>query len=372
MKPPFKIPVVVAFLRPFRIVLGNGDQWACSLHEINNGTYDYAKLCKEVAAIDVGILPYSMIVCLDGTLVLPALPAFKSRELIAEKFNEILGYLLFGGVFAERVEPIDICRGELIGETSYVRAFVTQSSSSSLLAGELRSGEASQTTAIALYSPPVLRVEDLVKAYDLGKSRMAVIPHLSPQFLIQGASSMMRRSWSEALAAFWISVEQIVTFIWTRTVVESAKQTAEAIPKRIDMLEDDRTFTTGVKVEVLFQKSIIDVATLSACSIARRARNRLSHAGSHASRSEAVASFEAATRLLAIASAKPSDSYLEVMDAYIDKHATDHPRPASIPVKDTDVWRPIKALPGEPDWGTKPFDTIANKLVPVEELQDNS
>ncbi len=80
MKLKEAVPIVTANFQPLRFVLRNeGDAWEPTLDQINSCNYDYVKLHRISTYLDVGIAPYSMGVCFDGTLVLPAIPQYKEK-----------------------------------------------------------------------------------------------------------------------------------------------------------------------------------------------------------------------------------------------------------------------------------------------------
>ena len=93
------VPVITANFNPLRFVLhGESEAWRPSLEQINGRDYDYVKLHRMSTYFDVGIAPYSLGICFDGTLVLPAIPKFQERSNALAQFNETLAELLLGGV----------------------------------------------------------------------------------------------------------------------------------------------------------------------------------------------------------------------------------------------------------------------------------
>src|SRR5712692_1190973 len=115
------VPIVTANFQPLRFVVRDEtDQWAPTLEQINVRDYDYVKLHRMSTYFDVGIAPYSLGVCFDGTLVLPALPQYRDRTSALAAFNQTLTELLIGGIYCEAVTPDDIGYGSL-SLTAYAR-----------------------------------------------------------------------------------------------------------------------------------------------------------------------------------------------------------------------------------------------------------
>ena len=59
-----------------------------------------------------------------------------------------------------------------------------------------------------------------------------------------------RRDWNSGLSNLWIVIEQIVSHIWDQEIIEQAV-IAGAPKSRRDQLNDNRTWTVAVKLEML-------------------------------------------------------------------------------------------------------------------------
>ena len=115
------IPIVTANNNPLRFVLrGSDDIWNPTLEQINGKTYDYVKLHRLSAYLDVGIAPFSLGICFDGTLVLPATSEFLDSDRALTIFNKTLSELLLGGLYCEAVTPDNIGFGSMT-LTAYTR-----------------------------------------------------------------------------------------------------------------------------------------------------------------------------------------------------------------------------------------------------------
>lgn len=98
---PF-IPIIIGNCAPFRIITRESDKWNPSLEEINTLSYDYVKLNRNSTCLDVGISPLSLIIGFDGSLILPCIKPYNTKEGSVYLFNRILGILLLGGSSLKR------------------------------------------------------------------------------------------------------------------------------------------------------------------------------------------------------------------------------------------------------------------------------
>ena len=108
------IPIIIGNCNPFRIIAREIDKWNPSLDEINTLSYDYVKLNRNSTALDVNIKPFSLIVGFDGSLILPCIPPYNTKEGAVDLFNRFLGILLIGGIFSEAVIPDNVSYGHMI------------------------------------------------------------------------------------------------------------------------------------------------------------------------------------------------------------------------------------------------------------------
>lgn len=111
------VPIITASASPFRLVVrGDSDAWSATLDDINSRTYDYVKLHRLSTYFDAGIAPFSLGVCYDGTMILPATEAYRNRDTAFSKFNQTLAELLVGGIYCEAPQPDDLGYGSMSQE----------------------------------------------------------------------------------------------------------------------------------------------------------------------------------------------------------------------------------------------------------------
>lgn len=363
MTKPTCAPAIIAFTSPLRLVFrDNKDKWAPTIDDINNHTYEYVKLHRLSASLDIGLpKPLCMHVAFDGSLLLPQIERFWPIEKAVSAFNGILAYILLGGIYFGPVEPPDIDQAVLY-TTGYFRPVGMASSFVSQIRMGLQSKIASPLHAILLYQPKHVFSADIHKAYKEGKTICSAIPSLSAEFLVHGVAAFISHDWGGSLSYLWITAEQIVEHLWNTHVVARVLQPDPAIAGRREFLNDHRTWTTSTRVEVLFQKGILSTKTYELLSLARKARNDLAHSGKLPKRVAAEAALDSVFQLIACVF-KPDDiDYFSgrlrdyKMLSPIERQYT----PQTVTRADQGgLWMgPLPPIPGENEWGNKPYEEL--------------
>jgi hypothetical protein len=139
-------------------------------------------------------------------------------------------------------------------------------------------------------------------------------------------------------------IEQIISELWRRHVVEPTAGEDNSRARR-DQLNDTRTWTASARIEMLFQKGVLSRKTVASLSKARKARNDLSHEGTHPIQLDAMSAYEGVCGLLTVAlnGERPPLFDLDLAD-----HVLSDPfaPPKRLPWEPTH-WMAIPKLPGE-------------------------
>ena len=242
------IPIITANAKPFRFVCrGESDAWSPSLDEVNSRSYDYVKLHRMSTYFDVGIAPFSLGVCFDGTLVLPAIEQYRDREAALTKFNQTLVELLIGGLYCEAAEPDDIGYGSLSLE-GYSRIHGGAKGPAAAMHAAARMKMLGTLENIGLLEPEIVTTEDLESALKKGRSLLARLGSVPQEQILYGATFYVRKQWAESLLHLWTTTERIVETAWNAYVLTHP---ASPSKKRRAFLEDHRTWTVSAKLEVL-------------------------------------------------------------------------------------------------------------------------
>ena len=361
-------PGILTYTRPFRLVLRDEyDVWNPSIDDINNETYDYVKLHRISTGLDIGLPPpLNLLICFDGSFVLPAIKEFISHENAVAKFNQVLGEIVLGGVYFEPVEAIHIARCTFY-PTGYIRAHPLRGE----LHTELRTTFVSQLNSILLMDPPTITALEIYKAREKGLGIINVIKNLTVNFIVHGVSSFVGNHWSDALSNFWISIEQVVSFLWYHGIVRGDRQPSISISGRKEFLDDNRTWTTAVRIEMLYQKSALDEEVYQLLNQARKSRNNLIHKGTPVTRSEANAAFDALFYLISKAVYNDPSALKEVIERY--KQLDPITRASKLESKrvlqkdEVKYWMEAPPpIPGEKEWKDKPYEDSSDEMRPVE------
>lgn len=352
--------LVVAISAPLKLIAKDGrDRWKPTLDDINRSTYDYLKLNRASGFIDGNVAPYMMLVGFDGSLAMPALPEFAQPDVSLKIFNRVFLEMLLGGVYTEGAAPADICPGWLF-ETGYIR-LLGNTSRNTALHSALRDRSASVSDNIVLLDQVPITIAALEKAVERGRAVLSKCEPLSPEIALAGTTHYVAGALAESLTCLWTSIEQIVSRIW-RLEVE-AKAQADAIPSRIGFLKDYRVWTTSARIELLFQKGLIEAETYRLLNQARKARNEFIHSGLQPSLTEATAALSGLFQLLSSCASDYKNTHLlDETCARIMARCIRAPRADE--KLEPSYWRDIARLPGEPQFKGKfkPFDL---KLKPI-------
>ena len=340
-----RVPCLVSFLHPFRLVNGpESSKWVASLEQINTATWDYTALHETVGGIDVGLEPpYHMIVCRDGGLALPPVPELRGDQAAVKFFNRCLAAILIGGVYCEAISSDGLDFGSVL-DRKYVRVETFMPAVANRFHFLIR-GQHSAMEAIALENPRQITIGELVRAAQKGRLVLENVPSIGGEFLLKGVTGYVRRDWGTALANLWIVIEQLTSHLWLEKIIGPARE-SQKIPDRIDSLKDSRTWTMSTRHEMLFQMRIFDADLYESLIEARRARNKLSHEGKHPDEKDATAALVSVKNLLRIL--LPSQE-IPFVDMDLEDHTISDPfKPIEDrPLDPPKYWMEIKKLPGE-------------------------
>lgn len=331
---------------PLKLFAKDGrDRWNPTLEQINNSTYDYLKLNRVSGFIDGNVAPYAMLVGFDGTLALPAFPDFAQHDKALKIFNRVLLEMLLGGIYTEAAVPADIFRG-ILYKTGYVRMYGGSGQIASLHSA-LRDRSASTTENIRLLDLIPTKMSDLEKAVKGGRKIVIKCDPFSHEIVLAGCSHYVAGALAEALTSLWTSIEQLLSQLW-RVEVE-AKASTDGVPQRASFLKDYRVWTTSARIELLFQKRVIDAELYCSLNEARKARNNFIHSGDQPNLAATTAALSGLFYLMSARTTDYADIHtLDGIRKKIESKCILKPHPGG-PIPDGDVkyWREIRPLPGE-------------------------
>jgi len=359
------IPVVIGNYAPFRLVLRETDSWNPTLEQINSREYDYVKLCRLSCFIDIGIAPFSLGISFDGSLVLPALPEFRTRESALDKFNETLGILLLGGIYSEAVQPTDISFGTLLFN-GYLKQHNGGTGHEAAFHKAIQTKYVSTLDVISLLKPKTISKTELEHAYKKGKEYYLKLNKLSPNLLLNGTSNYVKHQWAEGLIFLWTSVEQVINIIWVKEVIKNDTEGDDLIEGRSKFLKDFRTWTTSTKIELLFQKGFLKTKQYQLLNKARKTRNDFVHNGKELTQENVKCALDGLFQLisLVISSYQNPDLLNETLETiYKNQRGDLIPKRTKFSNEEVTHWLSLPPLPGDSDWGDKEYEIIEDLVL---------
>lgn len=354
------MPVITGNYRPFRLVLRENDNWNPTIEQVNRRSYDYVKLHRMSMFVDIGILPLSLGVSFDGTLVLPATKQFVNPKEALTHFNTFLCSLLLGGIYCEAVSPDDVCLGRMT-HTAYSKITGNNRGAVSGFHQAIRTTAVGILDAIRLLDPETVRVTALKEALSVGKSRLARTGSLSPQTLLHGATFYAKNQWADSLIHLWTSVEQVLEDMWSERILSKSSVLGITKSRRRGFLGDRRTWTASAKLELLYQKALLPEETYARLDKARTQRNAFAHSGAIPSPEGAEAALDGLFQLVSLRIADSTDprSLLSVADLIKERsrlYASWERR--GEPLEGVTHWLEVPPVPGDVNWGDAPYEII--------------
>ena len=345
---------------PFRLVLREGDEWSPTIEQINRRTYDYVKLHRISVFVDIGILPLSLGVRFDGTLVLPATQELVRPETALHHFNRFLCYLLLGGIYCEAVSPDDICLGRMT-HSAYCKINGSNRGELSRFHQSICITGGAVLDTIRLLKPETITVASLGKAFVAGRERFGEVSPLVPETLLHGITFYARNQWADSLVHLWTSVEQVVQGIWSEELLANSNVEGMSARRRKSFLADHRTWSASTRLELLYQKSLIPDTTYALLDRARQSRNAFAHTGAIPDRADTEAALAGLFQLISLrvtcfSGTDSLDHISKLVEERSKLYAAWERR--SEPLEGVTHWLPIPPIPGDADWGNRPYEII--------------
>jgi len=368
-------PIVLAGTWPYQLIFRDDDNWQMTLDDVNHRDYDYIKLHRLSGTFDVGLDPIYLAIGFDGSLILPLFGELSNKKTYQRIFNTFLGKLLFGGVFFESVTTADISLGEMTNE-GYFRYIQTPNGFASRIHRLLQEVEVTSLEAIQLLNPPNITLSSIYNALDKGNNILSNFPNLSVAQLLSGITFLNKWEWAEALIFIWTSIEQIINKIWIEEIYNKRNEKG-VITKRSKFLMDERTWTASTRIELFYQKGLIEVETYRLINKVRKARNDFIHDGIVPNQNNAINALQVLMRVMSkIITNYQKPNELENIEKLILKYMQRSLLPKKKRIHDDQIvaWRKIKPIPGEKNWGEKEFEKVEGfefERVPIEVLKEN-
>jgi hypothetical protein len=347
------IPIYIANPSPFRLMLRDSDdQLNATIEEINQSTYNYVKLHRASKFFHANIQSSSPVgIGYDGSFLLLATKEYSTIDATLDEFNKVFASILIGGVYIEAIGPPDLSHGEL-SEYGYFRHTNTFGANADFHKS-LGEADAGSSESLKLLDSDTVLASDIIDAYMKGEAVLRKVPNISPSLFLSGFSYFKGYQLRESLSHSWISIEQILDFIWDQVVLKESKEVN--IEKRSKFLSSQQ-WTPAHKVEIIFQRGLIDEETYNRISRARLARNKFIHSGMSPDIAAARDCLCSLIDLLALAcSIENIDFERDNLDRYLDTAESSSPKFVTKKSEDVDwsqefLFKVIPPIPGEKHW----------------------
>lgn len=356
------VPIVTGNFQPFRLILRDeSDLWSPTIEQINANEYDYVKLHRLSTSFDVGIAPFSLGVCFDGTLFLPAIGENRDRASVLSTFNKTLTELLIGGLYCEAVTPDDIGYGSL-SSTTYVKSLGGAIGPSAAFHFAAKTKYIGLLDVINLFEPETVTVKTMKECLSAGRELLSKLGDIPFEQVLYGTTFYVRKQWAESLIHIWTTTERIIEIAWQKYVVKVGDKPSK---KRRAFLDDHRTWPISAKLEVLFQKSLIPETTLRTLDEVRKARNDFAHRGLVPTHKLATMALESCFELASLCSSEFSNPDLfNGVVSLVTKRCTPelYPEKTMSTKLNPTHFLSLPPLPGDKEWGDKPYEKVV-KIV---------
>ncbi len=360
-----QVPLYVAATSPFTLVtFDEGDEPAFTLEQVNSGTYDRLKICRTTTQLNP-MLPVmgqmAVIVSYTGALLFPGMSGV-NEEAALDSANRILLKITFGGIDFDAMMPSDIGFGVIYG-TGYYRAGggATGPNFSSLMA--LQNRDAGSFDTMKLLDSRVCTSSEIHAALQKGTPVVEGIPEISPSLFLNGLTYFRQGQLAPAMVFLWSTCESLIGRLWNDHVVP----TEVSISQRKRFIEGNG-WQAAQKIEVLFQKNLIENTLYEQLSCARTARNSLAHRATHPNINDCKAALLGAFKLIsAIRSNGETQNEFELLATRLAT-ALD---PKTGPVEPK-YWREILSIPGDEKWDGAYAKHPAIELIPIAKINNKT
>ena len=354
------IPVWAGNCPPFRLIARDSDEWCVTLEDVNSMSYESTKLFRSSLNIDIGIAPLSLIVLFDGTLVLPRCAEIPKLRALSV-FNQHSTDLLLSGLFSGEILPDDVTPGHM-NLWGYHR-HDCPSGRYSKLSQALRTRKADPDDALALVDHKPLTTEEYSKHHQTGSAVSQALPATFASVFLPSCTGFCNEEWERALILGWSSAELLISQLWDQHLVDGVAVEGITQKRRKSFLSDTRTWTSSTRIEMLWQKKLIDDDLYALLDRGRSVRNAFIHSASGCSPDDSNAVIEAVLRLIAtITTAECLSFDASALISQLSERTTTFRSPVADEdgrlLQEPKYWRYPDPAPGFDDWGDRPFEKI--------------
>ena len=190
------------------------------------------------------------------------------QEIAADILNCIICEFAFKGIVSEPATPSHMSTGSLIDNHALIIAASggRESYLERSLAPTIRLVQGNW----GMCQPCSLDIVHSIEKLEC-TSKLRQISKNIPTLVAGAYSFLSQRQIAEALNDGWVVIEQIINLLWDKHIASIIET------PRKNRLSDSRTYTTAVRIEVLYISGVLSKHLYEALNIARQHRNDLAH-----------------------------------------------------------------------------------------------
>lgn len=357
-----RVPLYVAATSPFTLVtFDEGDDPPFSLAEVNNRTYDRLKLCRTTTGLDPMLSAMdqmAVIVSYTGALLFPRMPSVSEEDILASA-NRLLLKLTFGGIDFDAIAPSDIGFGFIYGTGYFLVAGGAEGPNFNRLMA-LQHHDAGSFDTMRLLHPRRRTSSEIHAAIRIGTPVVDDIPEIDPSLFLNGLTYFRQRQLAPALVFLWSTCESLTGRLWNDHVVPEGA----GIVGRKKFI-DGNGWQAAHKVELLFQKGVIERILYSNLNGARTARNALAHRATSPKIDDCKQALHCAFALVSLvrSDGETEDEFKPLADRLASTH---DPQTGPLEPK---YWREILSVPGDEKWEGEYPKHPEIELVPIRKAE---
>lgn len=143
----------------------------------------------------------------------------------------------------------------------------------------------------------IIKISEINDAFSLGKEIVSN-EHFGMDTQILGLAACKEytlHNWNNTLVLSWTFIEMLIGKLWKKEMIKNVSTKENGRKKRL------KRYTSAIKIEVLYTKSIIDLDTYNNLNKLRKIRNDFIHEGKFITESDANIFFEMVSTLTEIA-----------------------------------------------------------------------
>ena len=223
-----------------------------------------------------------------------------------------------------------------------------------------------------------LTTEEFLRHQRIGSEISRTLPKNLASVFLPSCTAFCNEEWERALILGWSCAELLISQLWDQHLLNGAKVDGIKQKRRKDFLSDTRTWTSSTRIELLWQKGLIEDNIYALLDRVRSARNAFVHSVSGCSPIDARGVIEADLFLIQKITANADLSFVAAEAlSQLDERTSIFRSPVTDErgrlLQEPKYWRYPDPAPGFRDWGDRPFEKLPEiQLKPIQPTANNT